>query len=455
MFFGGREEHLPPGPHGHWLAGNLADYEQDRLGYLQRLRDDYGPLARLGPRTTVVNDPALAVHVLRESTDAFATRENFLQKHLSEEQSRELAELRRALNPGLRRDAVQPVEDVVAERLAAELRTTSLGAGAWSDPLPWLERVIAGAVAEFYFGPLDAASIGDQTRELLDELTRVIGNPFALPQSWGTAVRRRIDRRHRDLRRGVEQLLRAREAGCGRSDVASGILARADRDSRTKVADMVIGSLLAAQRVPAAGAAWLLMLLAEHPEAQGRIRSGPPSGSAPAPRDGPRGGRSAPGPAECVVLESLRLYPPTWLITRTSTRPVSVGGYRFPAQHHFMVSPYVLHRDPAQFSEPELFRPERWATAGRHPLGYLPFGAGTHVCPGRHLAVVILSSLARRITQGYAVVRNDEPITADPRTTLLPRGLQVALRAREGVDAATSRSDGEGQLLASAETAPF
>ena len=84
----GQPAHRPPGPRGHWLAGNLLDYEEDRLGFLQRLRDQYGPVARFGARTTVISDPLIAAALLRDSTEAFAVRGNFLQERITAEKSR-------------------------------------------------------------------------------------------------------------------------------------------------------------------------------------------------------------------------------------------------------------------------------------------------------------------------------------------------------------------------------
>lgn len=479
--------HRPPGPRGHWLAGNLAAYERDRLGFLLALREEHGAIVRFGARTTILNDPSIATGLLRDGTEAFAPRENFLQQPLSAQKGRQVVDLRNDLNPVLRRAAIRPIEDIVSRHLAAQLKTWLPDQGdSWVDPMPHLEQVISTAVAEFYFGPADAPTICELVCDLLDELSTVIGNPYALPQTWKTAVRKRIETKRLALRIRIDSLLEERHNHAqpdharpdpappvdAPPDLARDIVARVGgRHTDPAVADMVVASLLAAQRVPAAGASWLLMLLADHPHLQDQLQANAISSANGDCRDASENSERRRGlsalQVEHVVMESLRLYPPTWLITRTSTQPVAVGGYHFGANHHFMVSPYVLHRDPHHFDDPDTFRPERWTgswTDSRRPSAFMPFGTGARVCPGRHLATQILATIARQLTAAFTLTRAPGPITADPRTTLLPRGLRIRLEPRNqpsrrsrhvGVAGGVERRAGEPQPLASPEPAFF
>lgn len=396
----------PPGPRGERGCGNLAAYEADRLGFLLRARDEYGGVVRFGPRTTILSAPGAVASVLRQS-DNFAIRENFLQRRLSAAEQDEVRGLRATLSPGLRPTVLSQVPATVDRHLVPAL--DRLGAGCF-DPLPVMESVISSAVAELYFGP-DGRPLPEMLANLLDELSQVIGNPFALPERWRSPVRRRIAAQHELLRTQVTRILAARlDAPDAYDDLAAGVIARAGtRYPLTRVADMVIGSLLASQRVPAAAASWLCLALADHPYLQEQITTDPDV-------------------AQRVVLEALRLFPPTWLLVRTATRPVEVGGYSFAAGHHFMISPYVQHRDTEAFPDPTAFRPDRWLRPPRDPGQFLPFGAGVHVCPGRHLATRVLIAIAQGVTTRYRIVRTPGTVTANPRTTLLPDGLRTALR---------------------------
>jgi len=93
-----------------------------------------------------------------------------------------------------------------------------------------------------------------------------------------------------------------------------------------------------------------------------------------------------------------------------------------------MLSPYVIHRDAREYDDPRAFRTQRW-TAGATPCGiYLPFGHGQHVCPGRHLATLALVMVLPRTLAHGQLMRRPGPVVPNPRTTLVPDGLVLALR---------------------------
>ena len=83
-----------------------------------------------------------------------------------------------------------------------------------------------------------------------------------------------------------------------------------------------------------------------------------------------------------VIAESMRLFPPVYVIGREAITDVELGGYRVKHGYTVLMSQWVNHRDPKYFPESEEFRPERWADglAKRIPkFAYYPFGGG-HVC---------------------------------------------------------------------------
>jgi cytochrome P450 len=403
----------PPGPTGERWVGNLAAYEADRLGFLVATREEHGDLVGFDGRTALVHGPELVSTVLRDRTRSFEIDENFLQQRLSFAAADEVFRSRSLLNPGLRPAALLGVAPHVGQ-LARERLSGRAVAGAEPDPVPVLEGVISAAVARHFFGD-EGAPLPGLTGRLLDALAQVIGNPWALPASFPTPTRHRIRRRHLELRCEVVTRLRSRVRRPGDyDDLAMHVVAARSTTGEhplplDRVADLLIGSLLAAQRVPAAAAAWMLMLVADHPEWQARARDD----------------ESA---ARAVVLEALRLYPPTWVIMRRATRSVRLGGFDFEPGHHFLISPFVLHRDPRVFEAPDVFQPERWTSQQPPPEAYVPFGAGRHRCPGVNLATVTLVALLRAVVELGNVTRAGD-VTPDARTTLLPRGLRIRVCA--------------------------
>lgn len=169
-------------------------------------------------------------------------------------------------------------------------------------------------------------------------------------------------------------------------------LRRAERRARRSLTDALAGlgcegpgaratALAAGIQVPIAAGAWCLTQLAGRPGLAGRVRA-------------------EPDLVLPVVWEALRLYPPTWLLPRISTREVVLGGTTVPAYTPVLVSPVALGRLPRLVPGPDEgaaplddFEPARWLGGGRRPGSWLPFGAGPHACPGRNLGLAQLTHL--------------------------------------------------------------
>jgi cytochrome P450 len=108
---------------------------------------------------------------------------------------------------------------------------------------------------------------------------------------------------------------------------------------------------------------------------------------------------------EMVVLETLRLYPPVWVFGREALRDVQLDGVLIESGKELVICPWLLHRNPEFFPEPDSFTPSRWRddARGRLPRGvYLPFSIGARSCLGEHFAmmesILVLASVAREWT---------------------------------------------------------
>ena len=416
----------PSGPPGHWLWGNLADYERDRLGFLESAYLTYGDVVAMDARTTLVNDPQTIVRLLR-TPDAWITHDVLL-RPITEARADEISRARALLNPGTRQSAIQDIGPLVAEELKSRLACLSNGQSTslWlDDPVEFAEQVLSSAIGRMFLGA-DAPSIMARVRPLLDDLSRIIGNPLAAPPKWRTPLRRRIEARHVDLTQRLEAVLEQRR-GCSAEDISSSVAnhPRADQFTSQAKASMVAGALLASQRVPAASGAWLMHMLGSHRTIQTVLRESVRSAADHIPP------RDSASEATAIALETLRLFPPTWLLQRSARRALEVAGRSYPQGHHFLMSPYTVQRSTRYFDNPLSFQPGRWsgdqASVGARDC-FLAFGDGEHVCPGRHLAVRALASMALTLTSGYEVLETSDSVTADPRTTLLPKGSRIHLQ---------------------------
>ncbi|XP_056624883.1 cytochrome P450 4V2 isoform X2 [Triplophysa dalaica] len=132
---------------------------------------------------------------------------------------------------------------------------------------------------------------------------------------------------------------------------------------------------------------------------------------------------------ECVIKESLRIFPAVPLFARSLCETCHINGFKVPEGVNAVIIPYALHRDPRYFPEPEEFRPERFLpenSKGRHPYAYIPFSAGPRNCIGQRFALmeekVVLAT----------ILRHFEVESCQSREELRPLG-ELILRPEKGI----------------------
>jgi cytochrome P450 len=126
-----------------------------------------------------------------------------------------------------------------------------------------------------------------------------------------------------------------------------------------------------------------------------------------------------------VLQESLRLYPPGWLLSRRSVEADELGGFPIAPRTDVLISPYMLHRHPQFWSDPEQFKPERFAgedAEERHRFAYIPFAVGPRHCIGENIAMFEMLVHVHAMTRRFRLTRaTDEPIEFEAQINLRPR----------------------------------
>jgi cytochrome P450 len=136
-----------------------------------------------------------------------------------------------------------------------------------------------------------------------------------------------------------------------------------------------------------------------------------------------------------ILFESMRLYPPVWLMARRPVRDFPIGDYIVPAGSYLHISQYLMHRDERYFADPDRFDPDRWkpdAVASRPRFSYFPLGGGSRKCIGESFAcmegVLVLATLAQQWTMRTVP---GQRVEMEPLITLRPKhGITVKLQQR-------------------------
>jgi cytochrome P450 len=193
--------------------------------------------------------------------------------------------------------------------------------------------------------------------------------------------------------------------------------------SAQQLRDEVMTLLFAGHETTALALTWTWYLLARHPEVAERLWRDIATvlaGRVPTVADLPY----LPY-IRMVVEEAMRLYPPAWMIARAARADDVIGGYPIPAGTTVFLSPYLTHRHPAVWPEPERFDPERFASdrvVSRPPGAYFPFAAGPRACLGAPLAMLEAQLIVAQVIQAYDVgLVAGPPVVPQPRLTLRPK----------------------------------
>jgi cytochrome P450 len=136
-----------------------------------------------------------------------------------------------------------------------------------------------------------------------------------------------------------------------------------------------------------------------------------------------------------VIEESMRLYPPAHTFGRQPIADDEVLGHRIPAGAEVLILPWLLHRKPSLWENPDRFDPERFAperTAARPRFAYIPFGAGARICIGAAFAMTEAALILATIAQRYRLrLTPGHPVEPQGLITLRPRyGLRMNLQRR-------------------------
>ncbi len=451
-----------PGPTGHPLLGSALDLRRDPLGTFLRARREHGDVVRLtagppGLRTVMycVFSPEGAQQVLATQAAGFRKENVFYEEirqtagnGLLTSQDDDYLRQRRLIQPLFTKKRV----DGYATAIVHEAEAT---AERWKnrpevDVVQEMDRLALRTVARVLFGA-DVEAAVDVIRTNFPVISAYITgraySPLRVPRTWPTPSNRRAQKATRAVYEVCDRIIATRRKGGGKGE-GNGVVGEAGGDDllsllslasneedgsldATELRDQVLVFLLAGHETTATSLAFALHLLARHPEAGARARE--------------EVDRLPPGEPFTaatmdqlpyltrVLKETMRLYPAAPLTGRRAVADTEIDGHVIPAGADVLIAPWVTHRHPAHWTDPDRFDPDRFTPdqeSTRHRYAWFPFGGGPRACIGRHFSmlesVLALAVLLREYD--LDAVDTEVPVTATVT-------LQAAGRARVGVRA--------------------
>ncbi|HTB13274.1 MAG TPA: cytochrome P450 [Bryobacteraceae bacterium] len=445
----------PPFRKGLPILGVLPQFRKNPPEFLQSLARDYGDLVhyRLGPQDVyLVSNPDWIKDILVTHQTNF-TKSRFLERAkvllgegLLTSEGEFHRRQRRLVQPAFHRDRLIGYASAMVEYTARTREEWS--DGAQLDMSREMMRLTLSVVAKTLFSAdvtTEADNIGAALTQVMILFDMVL-MPFS---EWIEKLPlpsiRRFERARDFLDKTIYGIIAERRASKeDKGDLLSMLLLAQDEDggagmSDKQIRDEALTLFLAGHETTANALMWSWYLLSQNPDAAAKFYEEVDralDGRLPTFDDLPRLKFT-----EGVFAEAMRLYPPAWVIGRRAKTDYSIAGFSIPARSIFMMSPYVVHRDPRWFPEPNQFNPERWSQPDDRPkFSYLPFGGGTRVCIGERFAwmegILLLAAVAQKWR--FKLVPGHPVQTAALITLRAKHGMKMIAEHRS--PAVTSRS---------------
>lgn len=442
---------LPPGPKARLPLHNLARFRRNGIGFLKKMADEYGDIVhfKIGPiRVVLLNHPDYIREVLSKQHNNFVKgrplemAKEILGEGLLTSEGEFHDRQSRIIQPAFHRKMIGSYASTITEY------TIRLMAG-WQegmrlDMMKEMMKVSTSIAGKTFFS-IDLESQAPQINQALATASSLFGRISVPFSEWllrlplpGTlkflkakalldkTIYKIIDDRKRsaidngDL---LSLLLRSQNEG------------GADKGMSDKqIHDEVLTLFLTAFDTTSIALTWTWYLLFRHPEVRARLH---------AELDTVLQGRTPVAEdvgqlkyTRMVMGESMRIYPPIYIIAREALNDFSIDKYRIPRGALMLMSPYLIHRDPRFYPEAEKFNPDAWESYSYQENAkyqYFPFGAGPRSCIGQNYAwmegVLVLATIAQRwqmqLVPGH-------PVRLQQRINLRPKyGMLMELQRRK------------------------
>lgn len=439
------------------ILGSFIPFAQDPPRFLHQLAQDH-PTADLvhftflGLNNYLILNPDLVREVLVNRASDFPKSQRdygilskFLGDGLVTAEGEQHRRQRKLAQPAFHHKRIAAYGDTMvdyAEDMVAEWQ-----AGETRDIAYEMYQLTLYIVAKTLFDADKSrmVEVADRVGQAIHVLQEVTNHDFRRPIQWPQWLPT-ADNRARQSAKGVlDETIhtivaeRRQQETADKGDLLSMLLLARDDDGKgmddTELRDQLVTIFVAGHETTSNALSWTWYLLSQNPEAEAKLHAELDEvldGRLPTLADLPNLPYTS-----MVIKEAMRLYPPAWTLTgRTATATTTLGDYTIRQGADLMVSPYVLHRNPTTFPDPEQFVPERFTAEREKELpryAYIPFGAGPRVCIGNSFAMMeaqlIMATVAQRFRLRLAA---DQRVEMNAQITLSPLdGLRMVVEKRE------------------------
>ncbi|NUP05145.1 MAG: cytochrome P450 [Polyangiaceae bacterium] len=432
-----------PGPRGRPLVGNLLEAWNDPLDLFGSGTLRHGDLVRFRFAWIdyyLLNDAAAAHRVLVENAKGYHKSPNYkglkimLGQGLLTSEGDYWKRQRKLAQPAFHRESLRTFAREMVDAtsdMMARWRADDAVKTAPFDLHQEMMRLTFRIVGKTLLGAdleADAREFGESLNVALKWANEYVESVVRVPPWVPTPNNRRFSRAQRSIEGVVRRVVEERRKSGEKKNDLLGMLMSA-RDEQTgetmsdrQLMDELLTLTLAGHETTANALSFTFYLLSRHPSVARRARA--EIASVLGTRDPGLEDLGSMPFTKALIEESMRLYPPAWVVERYSLEEDEVLGHHIPKNAIVAVSPFAMHRNPRYFENPEGFDPDRFLTAdpNRPKLAYMPFGAGPRTCIGNAFAMMEMQLIVPMLLRAFQLdLVSAFKLELDPSVTLRPK----------------------------------
>lgn len=430
-----------PGPRGLPILGVMPEMVSDMLGLFTKTSREFGGIAQfklLNSTYFLITNPDYVKYILQDNYKNFIrgrsveTGRVLLGNGLPLTDGDFWLRERRLLQPAFHRERLAALTSTVSKVIESLVQKWEQKAQS-EQPLD-LDEEMMRLTLTVIIKSMFSADIDDKIQSLSHAFN--VASKFMLwrsQQMWAPPLSVPIPR-NVEYNRAFKVLndtiypLIADARKSPKDDLLGMLLAMRDEETGEGMTDQqardeVVTIFFAGHETTAASMAWAFYLLSEHPEVEERVRDELKSvlnGRIPTSVDLPKLTYT-----QQVIQEVLRLYPAAYLFAREAVTEDVIDGYPIPPKTLIFITPFITHRDPTYWPDPERFDPNRFSpeqVSSRPRHIYYPFGEGPHVCIGNNFALMEMQLILAIALQRFRLqLVPNHLIALKPEATLRPK----------------------------------
>lgn len=443
---------VPGPPKSHFIFGNLKDFQKNPPEYIRQVTKEYGNISAIdlaGFLCVIVNEPDVIKDIMMTNqkqfvkAHAFRIFKSLLGEGLLTSEGEFHKRQKRLAQPAFFKQRIGTYAPTMVSY--ADKFQNQWSDGGTIDLHVEMTNVTLGVVAKTLFN----TEVGtEQSREVAETITAALGifdevlaSPFAdfilkipfLPIT--IRFKKAVKRLDKIIYHIIEE---HRKVGTDQGDFISMMMLAKDEEgtgsmSNKQLRDEAITIFLAGHETTANALCWTFYLLSKNPDKRKKFLEEIDrvlQGRKPTVEDIPKLEYTL-----MVFSEALRMYPPVWWTGRENLEEYKIGDYSFKKGTIFVISQYAMHHDERFYTDPYVFRPERWLQEEadtRPKFAFFPFGAGIRMCIGNQFAeqeaILVLAS----ISQKWILNSVEDKEVQSTMLTLRPKdGMNMKLESRK------------------------